>query len=520
MKIALVCTDNEELSLGMRIVSAAVKAADYKARLIFMETGDKAFSKKILDEMSALIFDCEVVGFSCLAQGSHKAKQALEFINQLQKKTIWGGVHASLNPDDCADWADYVCIGEGEGMIVEFMKRVSQSSDCKDIENIAYKHEGKLVKNILRPLISNLDELPMPDFSFEDEFHLTKDGFKQVFSLFNVDRNGQIAFTSSRGCAFHCTYCCNIKLKNLYSGNRHYVRRMSVSRLIEHSQQLRKIFPNGRYFYFIDEDFAARPISELAEMAERFPKEVGLPFECLAHPSQITKQKLNLLTKAGLFRIRIGVETGSERTKNEVYNRRVSNETVIQAADILSKYPHVAAVYFFMFANPYESRDDLIATLEFIKLLPYGIKIQAFELIFFPGSALYDQAIADGFIQGDVDSGFELNYYGGLHHNEYPWKKRNLYLNGLIFLAGSSCNRHRIGMIPRFLYKYLIRDEVVKFNERHTKMIETFISLKGLLWKVRYRIGQLMKRVIKDPLVIYNPQYYLRKKVFSKQRLT
>jgi radical SAM superfamily enzyme YgiQ (UPF0313 family) len=511
MKIALICTDNESLSLGMRAISAALKERGHHSRLLFMETGARVFSQAVLQELSSVVQDCDVVGFSCLAQGSTKAKQVLEYLKLQDKISLWGGVHASLNPEECVKYADYVCLGEGEGMIVEFLDRLSDHRDFRDMLNIAYKENGKLVKNDVRPLISNLDELPLPDFSFDDEHHLTKDGIKQVFTLHNVERNRQIVFTSSRGCAFFCTYCCNIKLKNLYVRKEHYVRRMSVSRLIEHSQQLRKIFPNGKYFYFIDEDFAARPGRELAELAERFPGEVGLPFECLAHPNRITEQKLDLLAAAGLFRIRIGVESGSARTKTEVYNRHVSNESVNRAATIISKVLHVAPVYFFIYSNPYEDREDILATLRLIELLPYGASIQAFELMFFPGSLLFDRAIQDKLIQTENKS-HELSYYGGLHHEEYPWKRKNLYLNGLLFLASGHCTRFRIGIIPRFLFKLLIHTRVVDFNEKHTYVISKFILLKQLLFRLRSLLVQFLKIFVKDPHAIYNLNFFIRNK--------
>jgi len=516
MKIALICTDNESPSLGMRAISATLKTHGHHCRLLFMETGDRKFSPAVLEEVAAMVRDCDVIGFSCLAQGSTKAKQVLGHLKALNKVTVWGGVHASLNPEECVNYVDYVCLGEGEGMIVELLDRLAKHRDCRDILNAAYQENGMMVKNDVRPLISNLDELPLPDFSFDDEHHLTKDGFQQVFSLYNVERNGQIVFTSSRGCAFYCTYCCNIKLKNLYAGREHYVRRMSVSRLIEHSQQLRKRFPKGKYFYFIDEDFAARSNQELAELAERFPSEVGLPFECLAHPVRITTKKLALLTQAGLFRMRIGVETGSERTKREIYNRHVSNEVVIRAANTIGQSPHVAPVYFFIYANPYENRDDILSTLQLIASLPHGSSIQAFELMFFPGSILFERAVQDNLITKDNESAHELSYYGRLHHTEHAWKRKNLYVNGLLFLSGGHCTHYRIGLLPRVLFNFLIHPAVIDFNEQHTLLIRVLILMKESIYRLRSLLAHLVKIFIKDPIAIYNFGFFLRKRLSLK----
>jgi anaerobic magnesium-protoporphyrin IX monomethyl ester cyclase len=516
MNISLICTDNESQSFGMRAISADIKKHGHHARLIFMETSSNKFSELNLQDLFPLVYDSDVIGFSCLAQGSSKAKQIIEFLRPFGKVTVWGGVHASLNPQDCANWADFVCLGEGEGVMIDLIERLQSSRDCKDILNIAYKENGSFVMNDLRPLITSLDELPLPDFSFVDEYHLTKDGFEQVFNLYNVERNAQISFTSSRGCAFKCTYCCNRKLKNLYHGRGHYVRRMSVPKLIEHTKHLQEVFPNGKYFYFIDEDFAARPDRELVELAERFPKEIGLPFEILAHPARITEKKLDLLAKAGMFRIRLGIETGSERTKKEIYDRHVSNEAVKRAAHLLSKSPEVAPVYFFITSNPYEHREDLLETLCLIESLPPGFLIQAFELIFFPGSELHERAVKDGYIAGHFDGGHEHSYYGKLHHKEYSWKKKNLYLNGLIFLMGGYCNRYRLGIIPRFMLNLLINARMIEFNEKHTFLIQAVILLKADLWKARHRVAQLVKRVINDPIAIYNPGNYLKKKISIK----
>ena len=138
MKIALICTDNDSLCLGMRSIAAALKTHGYHSRLIFAKIGERTYTTNTLDEIQKLSTDYDVIGISCLAQGSNKAKQLLEYMKPNHKITVWGGIHASLNPGDCTDWVDYVCMGEGEGMIVELMENLSSSRSCKDILNVAY----------------------------------------------------------------------------------------------------------------------------------------------------------------------------------------------------------------------------------------------------------------------------------------------------------------------------------------------------------------------------------------------
>jgi radical SAM superfamily enzyme YgiQ (UPF0313 family) len=513
MNITLISTDKDVWAFGLRSISAVLKAAGHVTQLVHMTTDENQFSKKVLTDVASMSRHTDIIGVSCLAQGSAKAAQLIESLHSQKKMIVWGGVHASLNPTECTDWADIVCRGEGEEMMLELVERLEHGRDWKDVPNLAFKHNGELRLNDLRPPVNDLDELPLPDFTFENENHLTENGFVQVSTLSEVNRGGRIIFNGSRGCAFHCTYCCNTKIKGLYSRRDRYVRRMSISRLIEHAQSLRNIFPLGKFFYFIDEDFAARPVAELVQLADEFPKKVGLPFQCLAHPARITKQKMDLLVKAGLFRIEMGIESGSERTRKEIYNRHVSSQVITRATQIISTYSQVLPTYLFIIANPYEEMEDLIATARLMAELPYGAQIVIYNLVFFPGSFLYERAVQDGLIGGFHDSGYELDFLSGLNYTKHSWKRKNMYLNGLLFLMAGLCTRNRVGTLPRWSIKALLTQNLIEFNENHPSGIRVMISVKFFLNLIRFLGANWLKRILRDPTVVPNLHYHLRRKV-------
>lgn len=522
MEILLLSTENDTWSLGLRSISAVLTAAGHRPRLVFMPTNERYYSEKILNDLALLASHTDIIGVSSLARGSEKAKQVIEFLHSKKKLIVWGGVHPSLNPEECVNWADIVCRGEGEGMMLELVERLSREDDWRNIENIAYKENGTLKMNDLRPVIADLDDLPLPDFSFKEEFHLSKKGFEKVTTLPGLKKGAPIIFNSSRGCAFHCTYCCNVKLKGLFPVNGRYVRRMSVSRLIEHAQKLRTIFPEGKYIYFIDEDFAARPVKELAQFSLEYPQKVGLPFECLAHPARINHQRMDLLNKAGLFRINLGVESGSERTKREIFDRHVSNEVVKQATQIIHNYPNIMPYYFFIIANPYEEQKDVLATAQLITSFPGHCTIKTYNLVFFPGSYIYERAVQDGLIEGKHDCGYELDFLGGLNYKDHAWKNKNLYLNGIIFLMDGLNTRNFIGSLPRFLVRWLLQPRQIDFFEKHTSAIKLMISIKFFINSVLHTGARLIKKIIGNPTVIYNLGYHVRNIVlrFSIGKLT
>jgi len=505
MHISLIYTDRDPWALGMRGLSSILKERGYHTRLIFMGSDGAKYPRGTLERARGLVKDSGLIGVSCLSRGSEKAKQVIQYLKPLQKPIIWGGLHATLNPDECAQYADMACVGEGEDVIVELASRVSEHRRWNDISNLVYKNNGSLVRNPLRPLIADLDQLPLVDFTCEDEFHL-QDGktFLRPSHLAEVTESYEIVFNGSRGCGFHCTYCCNAKLKQIYSKVGRYVRKMSISRYIEYTKKLKQHFPQAKYFYLIDEDFLARSVDELKEFSERFPKEVGMPFECCGSPLQISDEKMDLLVKAGLWRIRMGIESGSERTKREIYKRPMSNAAVRRAVEVISRHAQVIPYYFLLITNPYEEEEDLLETLRVMSSLPGSFFVQAFNLVFFPGSALYQRALNDGLITGKEDSGYELDFRGGLRYKGHSWKYKNLYLNALLFMMEGKSTRLRIGSLPRFMIPILTSPNVINFNKRFLIITKLMIESKVLTLSLRSKGASVLRYLIGDPRAIYN----------------
>lgn len=513
MNIALIYTETDLLALGMRSVSSVLKKAGHQTRLILMGSEQKNYSSRTFEEIKELVKHSDVTGISSFSRSSDKARHIIENLKSLDKLIVWGGIHAILNPEECAEHADLVCRGEGEDFMLDLMERIEHKKNWRGIANGAYKNNGGVVFNDLRPLISDLDQLPVIDYSHDDEFHLKKNGFVQVYTI--SDGTEPVTFNGTRGCAFQCNYCSNAKLKQLFSGHGRYVRKMSVSKYIEHAKTCKESFPNSKYFYFADEDFFARPTSEIREFSEEYPKQTGLPFQCMASPLQINKDKFELLVKAGLWRIDMGIESGSERTKKEIYNRPMSNKAVMRAAHVINKYPQVVPYYFLIIGNPYEERGDLLETIRFLSDLPHPYYLRTYDLVFLPGTLLYEHAIRDGIIEGKQSSGYELDFLDGLNYKKHNWKKKNLYLNGLLYLMAGKSTHFRMGLIPRAFFELLLNPGIIDFNERHTILIRTMIFFKRCTLKQRGHIAYLLKKLFRDPTSVYNLRGFLKARLIE-----
>jgi radical SAM superfamily enzyme YgiQ (UPF0313 family) len=501
MNISLICADGDTWALGLRSISSTLKAAGCETKLVFTPATHQALSQKNLKEIKEVTGDSDLIGISSMSNGSQQAKRIIETIKPNNVPIVWGGMHPTLFPEDCVGHADLICRGEGEQFMLDLVERLKHGRGWKDIKNAGYMKNGSIILNDIGTLIEDLDGLPKYDFTFKNEYRFEDDRLV----LFNDPSkiSGPIYFSGARGCGYHCTYCSNSKLKSLYKNCGHFVRRMSIAAVIKGMAECKNIMPNAKRFYITEEDLFARPLSEIENFSDQYSKKVGLPFECMASPLQITKEKLALLAKAGLWRIGMGIESGSDRTKKQIYYRAMPNKKVLEAASIINKHREVVPLYFLIIGNPYEEKEDLLETLKLARNLPSPFFLRIYNLIFLPGTLLFEKAVKDRIIHGIEDSGHGLDFLAGFNIKDYSWKRKNLYLNTLIFAMTGKSTNNRLGILPKILIPFLIYPKVINFHNKHEALTELYIGIIKMALRVRGVGAQVAKSLLKNPLAVY-----------------
>lgn len=288
---------------------------------------------------------------------------------------IWGGIHPTINPEQCIQWTDMICLGEGEHAMVE----LARDPERTDVLGVWRRTNGAIARNPIRPLEQNLDVFPFASWG-EDECLIDWD---QVVPLPASNRayfRGIYFTMTQRGCPFACTYCFNHVRRAQHQGER-YVRRRSVDHaLAECEQRARDLDLTG--FAFMDDVFV-KDREWLEEFAEKWPRRIGLPFGGYAHPTVTDEAMIRLLVGAGLRFITLGIQSGSRYIAHEVYNRRHSFEGIIALAQWGEKYG--LDLSYDMLSNcEYESEANCRETLEFLQRLPKPRLIQVKGLGVFP----------------------------------------------------------------------------------------------------------------------------------------
>ncbi|MCI0528315.1 MAG: B12-binding domain-containing radical SAM protein, partial [Nitrospira sp.] len=285
---------------GIMSISAVLKEAGHEVALAICAQEDPV--------QLAGAFQPDIIGYSVMTGSQHyyfKVNRRIkEALGNKRVLSVFGGPHPTFFPDMIhEDGADGVCVGEGEGPMVDLANVLDKGDLNPSIPNWWFKIDGEIVKNPVRPLIRKLGDLPLPHRDL-------------VYQKHAPTRNSPIKhFMASRGCPYNCTYCFNHAWYQIYSREKRGYQR-SVDSVIEEVNWVRERYPLEQVV-FLDDLFIIF-VDWLEEFAEEFPKRVGLPFFCNVRSNLITPEKVALLKKAGANTVSMGIEAGNDRLRNDL----------------------------------------------------------------------------------------------------------------------------------------------------------------------------------------------------------
>jgi len=397
-----------------------------------------------LNEVVQLSKGAELIGLSLMTNFFDNVVQLTQSLKKHSGVPIvWGGIHPTLRPEECLNYTDMVCIGEGEETLAELVRKMNSGEDFRNVQGMWFKDNERIVKNELRPLIQDLDSIPFPDYDCENHYILCDGSVRRMDKDLLVRyTDGEYMTIATRGCPFQCTYCCNNALNEMYPSQK-LVRRRSTSNLIRELMVVTSRLPFMNCIKFDDDAFFTYPEQEISDFCVQYKKDIGLPLVVSgATPTTLTRQKLSLLVDAGLRELRMGIQTASERTK-KLYKRSHSNEQVEQAVRIINEFKeHIRLPqYDIIVDNPWETENDLIETLMFMSRLPTPYRIAHFALTFYPGTELYEKAKDDGIITDDLKDVYRKYYHDS----------KRTYLNGLFFLLSEYYTRRDRRISPAMM---------------------------------------------------------------------
>lgn len=248
--------------------------------------------------------------------------------------------------------ADCVIIGEGEQTLLELVDGIKAGKkDNAHIPGLALKINNTTVHTGKRPVLNNLDSLPLPAW---DLVNLTEyqHAWRNKHGYFSIN------IGTTRGCPFKCNWCA----KPIY-GNRYNAR--TPENVIEELKMLHTKY-GFEHIWFCDDIFGLKPgwVKRFAELA----KENGLKFKFKIQSRAdllLNDDQIAPLAAAGCDNVWMGAESGSQKILDAM-DKGTTIQQIEEATRLLKKHG-IKPAYFLQFGYPGETIEDIKMTLDLLK---------------------------------------------------------------------------------------------------------------------------------------------------------
>ena len=185
MKITLISlspSTGKMIGYGVRLLSACLKKEGHDVLILFLPIENyESVEEKILENIVQTAKDSNLIGISLMTDNfKHAVQLNAHLKNKIDVPIIWGGIHPTIEPQECLNYTEMVCIGEGEKSIVELAERIENNKAYHNIPGIWINKHKKIIKNALPPLSNNLDKIPFQDIDHENHYILLNGSISKV----------------------------------------------------------------------------------------------------------------------------------------------------------------------------------------------------------------------------------------------------------------------------------------------------------------------------------------------------
>jgi anaerobic magnesium-protoporphyrin IX monomethyl ester cyclase len=358
-------------SCGVGYISAVLKAAGHDVSYRSLPSLDEVgpLCQSIATDSPAL------VAFAATSCQFEQLKVVIPQVRAVSQATIvCGGIHPTVQPDCLEDIPalDAIVRGEGEFPLLDLANAVQDRQDYSRILNLWVRQGGAIVRNELRPLISDLDALPFPDLDVAETQRA-------------IDhQQGMHRMIFSRGCSFRCPYCSNHALSDIYRGKGTYHRLRSPAKALEEIQ--RDTDRLKFRFLFFDDDTISLNREWFGEFFTLYRERFKFPFYCNLRPGTLTQPMAKQLKAAGAKGVALGIEHGDEHFRKSVLGRGHSNEDIRRTVELCRNEGIDEVFGQVMIGLPFETMDLHLETVRLCR----SLRIIPFRYVYqpYPGTAL------------------------------------------------------------------------------------------------------------------------------------
>jgi anaerobic magnesium-protoporphyrin IX monomethyl ester cyclase len=269
----------------------------------------------------------DIIGCTAITPSIYKAEALLKIAKDAAPGavTVLGGIHATFMYQQVlneAPWIDCIVRGEGEEIMVEVARAVSEKRFLDDrhaIKGIAYQVDGKIIATPAAPTIKNVDGI-MPDWSILE-------WEKYIY----IPMNTRVAIPNmARGCPFTCSFCSQWKFWRDY-------RIRDPKKVVDEIETLKRDHGVG-FFILADEEPTINRKKFIAFCNELIDRDLKILWGINTRVTDILRDEdmLPLYRKAGLIHVSLGTEAAAQ-LKLDLFNKETTVAQNKKAIELLRK---------------------------------------------------------------------------------------------------------------------------------------------------------------------------------------
>jgi anaerobic magnesium-protoporphyrin IX monomethyl ester cyclase len=274
--------------------------------------------------------------------------------------------------------ADYIVLGEGEMTLLELVNAIENDEPTTAIPGIAFKTTDAVACNPRRPVLHDLDQLPIPAWDLID-----MNSYKLIWLESGNPFTLNIATT--RGCPYKCNWCAKPIYGNRYNSH-------SPGYIGEHIQFLRETYGVKR-FWMCDDIFGLKPnwVKEFGEELEK--RKLKISYYIQSRVDLLLKENtIDELAKSGLEEVWVGAESASQKILDAM-DKGTKVEQIYEATRLL-RMKNIRVAFFLQFGYLGENQQDIEKTIGMVReLMPDNIGISVSYPL--PGTKFYEKVRED-----------------------------------------------------------------------------------------------------------------------------
>ena len=456
VNLSVKCGFNTGINHGIAYLVPVARRHGYD--VVCLNVRDEISPVEFVEKVRAL--NPGIVAFSCTSQ---QFKYLMPYSSELSKQTqvlqIAGGVGPTLEPDRVLlqSGVNGVCTGEGEVPLDALLKNIEEGVDPAMTPGFCWVRNGTIKRNSVPQYVDDLSVLDFPDYSIFD---------RSLVAGETVSLKVMI----SRGCPYSCHYCCNRVLSCVYPSSKGYFRKPSVEHSVQLLKKLTETYPEAKFIDFEDDLLIAdKPWFE--KFADQYREQIGLPYRACVRIECINEEIADKLKTSGCVSAYMGLESGNEKLRADVLNRKYSNDMVIEKAKMI-KDAGLKLFTFNIVGLPFEGRKEMMDTLRLNQRIVPDAGICTF---FYPfrGTELYRVCEQNDLLRSEAEMAEITNYNSRPALRMTPAQERRcIYFKNRIL---------------NYLNRYSIEAEIAGKVSHLPYGVKR--SLLGVCYKVRFRLS-------------------------------